>query len=186
VSVPALTQAHRADLQQLTGLAADDLSLIWDSLNAAAGFDGLMDELPKLVEMYGSAAATLGADWYDELRVAEEVAGSFTAVTAELPDPGRTYALAGWGAAEAVKNPVTALTLVTGGLQRIIANADRQSVTISAVEDPRSSGWKRVGRGRGGCDWCQMLIGRGAVYSEATAQFESHDHCFCTAVPEFN
>jgi hypothetical protein len=28
-----------------------------------------------------------------------------------------------------------------------------------------------------------MLIGRGAVYSEATADFQSHDHCNCQAEP---
>jgi hypothetical protein len=30
-----------------------------------------------------------------------------------------------------------------------------------------------------------MLIGRGAVYSEAGADFASHDHCNCSAVPAF-
>jgi hypothetical protein len=31
-----------------------------------------------------------------------------------------------------------------------------------------------------------MLIGRGAVYSEATADFAAHDHCKCSAVPAFD
>ena len=179
----ALTQAHRADLEHLTGLAANDLAMIWGSLDVAAGFDGLMAELPKLVELYGAAAATLGADWYDELRAAEDVSGRFTAITAESPDPGHAYALAGWGSAEAAKNPDTALTLVTGGLQRIIANQDRQSVVVSSVADPKADGWQRAGRG--GCPFCAMLIGRGAVYSETGADFASHDHCHCSAIPAF-
>ena len=180
----ALTRQHRLDLKQLTGLASNDLAAVWASLNAAAGFDGLMDELPTLVEIYGSAAATLGADWYDELRAAEDVAGRFTAITAEATPKKRVYALAGWGASEAAKNPDTALTLVDGGLQRIIANSDRESVTVSAVADPKSSGWKRVGSGNA-CDFCQEIIGYDRVYSEASAEFLSHDNCFCSAEPEF-
>jgi hypothetical protein len=134
--------------------------------------------------MYGAAAATLGADWYDELRAAEDIAGNFTAVTAEPPDPGRAYALAGWGSAEAAKDPVTALSLVAGGLQRIIADADRQSVVVSSVADPKAEGWQRVGHGA--CGFCSMLIGRGMVYREASADFASHDACRCTASPAWS
>jgi len=47
-----------------------------------------------LVAIYGSAAATLGADWYDEMRAAAAVKGRFRAIPAELPDQGRTDALA--------------------------------------------------------------------------------------------
>lgn len=183
MSVLELTRAHRADLQQLTGLAAADLTSIWDELNRAAGFDGLMDEIPALVGMYGAAAATLGADFYDELRDAEAISGRFTALAAELPDAGRSHALAGWGIAEAAKDSVTALTLVSGGLQRIIANADRQSVVESTVADPKAEGWQRVSHS--GCGFCSMLSGRGEVYSKASADFASHDHCHCVAVPVF-
>jgi hypothetical protein len=28
-----------------------------------------------------------------------------------------------------------------------------------------------------------MLLGRGAVYTEASADFEAHDHCNCGAAP---
>src|SRR5450756_974958 len=51
-----------------------------------------------------------------------------------------------------------------------------------SVADRRARGWARAGTGR--CDFCAMLIGRGAVYTEATANFETHDHCGCVAVPE--
>jgi hypothetical protein len=37
--------------------------------------------------------------------------------------------------------------------------------------------------GGAGCDFCQMLAGRGEVYSAETADFEAHDHCGCTAEP---
>jgi hypothetical protein len=52
----------------------------------------------------------------------------------------------------------------------------------SAVADPGASGWQRTGSGTS-CTFCRMLIGRGGVYSEATADFASHDHCNCSATP---
>src|SRR5690606_3304621 len=78
----------------------------------------------------------------------------------------------------------TMLTLVAGGVSRIIADADRGSITRSSIEDPASDGWQR--QGAGSCAFCAMLIGRGAVYSEATADFASHDHCRCSAVPAWS
>jgi hypothetical protein len=182
VALQALTAQHRADLAQLTGLAENDLRLIWAEFNNADPLAGLMDVLPELVAVYGSAAAALGAEWYDEMREAAEVAGRFTGIAAELPDVGRAHALAGW----AVNTGLTeesVLALAVGGLQRIVANQDRMSVAVSTIADPKAEGWQRAGRGK--CDFCNVLIGRGAVYSESSADFASHDHCHCYAVPAF-
>jgi len=186
--VPTLTAAHRRDLVELTGLAQNDLTLIWAKFDSAGmARDGLMRVLPELVDVYGSAAATLGADWYDEMRSAAKIKGRFRAGPAGLPDVDRTDALARWGVTPLFKaepDYAAALTLVNGGLQRIIANADRESVTRSSVADSRARGWQRVGSGRS-CEFCDMLIGRGSVYSEATADFLTHDHCNCGAEPVF-
>lgn len=182
-----LSKAHRADLFELTRLADKDLRLLWKQFATAdAARDGLMGVLPQLVALYGSAAATLGADWYDEMREASEVPGSFRAIPAELPDAGRTDALARWGIGPLFKaNPDfdSAFTLVSGGLQRIVANADRETVLLSVRADPRGVGWKR--ETAGGCDFCRMLAGRGDVYTADTADFASHDHCHCIAVPVY-
>lgn len=176
---------HRRDVDELVRLAARDLGIVWREFSSpAAAVRTLRELLPDLMNMYGSAAATLGADWYDELRDAEGIPGRFTALAAELPDTDRTDALAGWGLSPAFKAEpdwASSLTLVSGGLQRIIANADRQSVAMSAVADPRATGWQRTGTGK--CDFCNVLIGRGVVYTKKSADFASHDHCGCVAVP---
>ncbi|HEY5420361.1 MAG TPA: hypothetical protein VIL10_06475, partial [Marmoricola sp.] len=94
--------------------------------------------------------------------------------------------LARWGVAPlfaAEPDWASARVLIAGGLQRRIANASRLTVTRSAVEDRAARGWQRVGVG--GCDFCAMLLGRGAVYSEESADFEAHDHCRCLAEPAF-
>jgi len=184
--MPTLTAAHRRDLAELTGLAQKDLSLIWAKFNTAtAARDGLIELLPRLVAIYGSAAATLGADWYDEMRAAAAVKGSFRAIPAELPDVGRTDALARWGVTplfSATPDFASSLTLVSGGLQRIISRADRETVRFSSIQDPKAKGWVRVGNGE--CDWCKNLLD-GEIHYVEGYDFDAHDHCRCTADPVF-
>lgn len=179
---------YRAELKHLVGLAHNDLSVLWRQASSAdEGRDLLMDVLPDLTQVYGSSAASLAADWYDELRSTKGVKGSFTAIAAALPGHGRTDALARWAVGplfSAHPDFNDALTLAQGGFQRIIANAGRDTVIGSSLRDPQARGWQREGNGE--CDFCSMLIDRGAVSSEATADFQSHDHCQCAAVPAFD
>lgn len=139
----------------------------------------LRDTLPALIEGYGAAAAAFAADWYDETRDEKAVRGRFTAIPAAIPDVG-AQPLVGWALAEST-DLAGFQGLIEGGTQRRIANFARQTVSGSSVADPSARGWKRVGVG--GCDFCRMLLGRGSVYTEATADFEAHDHCNCTAAP---
>lgn len=180
-------RAHRRDLQELARQSSVDLGLIFRQFDTADQIrDGLLDTLPRMMSIYGSAAATLGADWYDDLRVTKGAGGRFQAIPAELPDTGRTDALARWSVGPlftAEPDKVTALAKLTGGFQRIIFNADRDTVIGSSIQDSAARGWQREGAGE--CDLCKLLLGRGAVYTEATADFETHDNCKCVGVPAF-
>jgi hypothetical protein len=191
-----LLEAHRRDLRAITALADNDLQLLWRRFDVSDGVrarEALMQALPELVGAYGSAAATLGADWYDDLRdTAAPRARRFRAAPAGLPDADRTDALARWGVEplfkatgpEMAAAATTALSNVGGGLQRILANAARATVITSTGNDPAAQGWSRSTSG--GCDFCKMLAGRGAVYRTVdTADFEAHDRCHCIAVPAF-
>src|SRR5690242_12439623 len=94
-----LVRAHRRDLEELLRLALADLGLVWREVSTAdAAREALLDLLPSLAATYGAAAATLGADWYDEMREAAEMPGRFRAIPAE-PEIERTGALARWGIA---------------------------------------------------------------------------------------
>jgi hypothetical protein len=156
--------------------------VIWREVSTAAlAQQALNDVLPNLVATYGAAAAALAADWYDEFRDAAGARRHFAAIPADISDAG-TGALVGW-ATSAATDLTTLRTLIDGGLQRRIVNFSRLTVTGSSIADPSAVGWQRVGVGE--CDFCQMLLGRGAVYSEATADFPAHDHCACDAEPVF-
>lgn len=71
-------------------------------------------------------------------------------------------------------------SLTYGATSRYALDAQRDVIRLSTTT--AGLGWRRVGDG--GCDFCDMLIGRGSVYKEDTAQFLSHDRCRCTAEPD--
>jgi len=173
----------RDGVKGLVQFAHRDLSTMWEQVTTPAQAEAaLRDVLPALVDTYGSAAATLAADWYDQHRDEAEIAGKFSAIPAEIKDPG-SQALIGWAASKAT-DIEGFQGLVEGGMQRRIANFSRQTITGSSIADPKAAGWQRVGSGE--CAFCALLIGRGPVYSEDTADFASHDHCNCSAVPAFD
>lgn len=171
----------RRETSGLVRLAERDLSALWRLVaDGAATETALRDLLPTIVTTYGQAGAALAADWYDGQRDAAEVRGRFTAVPLDANDRG-SQALVGWALAEATDD-ASLRTLISGGVQRRIADHVRYTIAGSSVEDPAARGWKRVGDGSS-CSFCSMLLGRGAVYTEATADFSSHDHCGCSAAP---
>lgn len=43
------------------------------------------------------------------------------------------------------------------------------------------AGWARQLTGRESCTFCALLVSRGAVYTEKTVNFQTHNHCDCTA-----
>lgn len=170
-------------MRGLVGYADRDLAALWRQVQSAAEAEvALRDVLPALIDTYGIAAATLAADWYDELRDKVGAPKSFRAIPADVKDTG-AQALVGWALTEAQDMP-SLQTLVLGGMQRRISNFNRLTVVDSSIADPGARGWQRVGAGE--CDFCAMLVGRGSVYSEAGADFASHDHCHCYAVPAFD
>lgn len=178
----------RADLATLTAQASLDLAHAWQGFSGPVqARDGLIDILPRLIAVYGEAAGTVAADWYDEQRDQAEVNKRFRAIVAELPADLGTVELARWAVGPLFsreQDAAAALALAQGGAQRRILNVARSTVTGSAVADPSAHGWQRVGTGE--CAFCRMLIARGAVYTQRTADFASHDHCHCAAVPAWS
>lgn len=177
----------REGVETLTAAAEADLDRVWAEVDAPEeARAALIVVLPVLVETYGEAAATLAADWYDETRAQAGIAGRFTAAPAP-PTPAGTDELARWGIGPlfgAEADRAAARSLVAGGTQRRIADVARSTVTQAATADRYARGWQRMGGGD--CAFCAMLVARGAVYTEATARFASHDHCDCVAVPAFS
>lgn len=173
----------RQALADINVLAARDLGRIWRALQEGDNAtEALHDILPALIDLYGEAAAALAADWYEDLRDSKGVGGSFAAIPADIADTG-AHALIGW-AIDKASSDGSLLALLEGGLQRRVVNFGRFTIMQSSIADPRADGWQRLGQGDN-CPFCDLLISRGAVYSERTVDFGAHDECNCVAVPAF-
>jgi len=173
----------RRAITRLTSMAERDVRLLIGELSGFADLGvALNDVMPLLVDSYGDAAAAVAAEWYDELRAEQSPGGRFLARPA-IPPPAGVPALVGWAQAEAT-SPDTMLQLALGGMQRRISDQSRATVIGSAWYDPKADGWMRVGAGDN-CDFCDMLISRGAVYAADTVRFGAHDNCNCQAAPSF-
>lgn len=179
------------DLEQavadLGTVAQSDLDALWREVDSAlAARDALLAVVPAVLTEYGSAAAAFAADWYDETRVEVGALGRFTAIPATLDRVGADE-LVRWGVSPLFRGVAfdlavqSAMVLVEGGMRRRIANASRDTITTSSVQDPAARGWQRGGKGD--CAFCTMLIARGVVYTRETVDFAAHDHCNCYAVP---
>lgn len=177
-----MTTSLRPETTSLVRLASRDLTRLWRLVaDGASAETALRDLLPTIIREFGSAGAAMAADWYDDQRAKVGAPGAFTAFPVEADDRG-TQALIGWALSTAVDD-ASLQSLILGGTQRRIADHVRYTVAGSSVADPAARGWQRVGVGACKDGFCDMLIGRGAVYSEATADFASHDNCKCSAVP---
>ena len=62
---------------------------------------------------------------------------------------------------------------------RHVKSASRDLVTDTARLN--RAGWARQLTGAEPCAFCAMLVSRGPVYSRQSVNFESHNHCDCTA-----
>ncbi len=168
-----------------------EFSGIWKRLNLKDPTvlrDPLAAVLAEIADKYGTAAATLAADFYDDMRESVVLTGPrFTPKLAELPTVERFKSLAGWGISPlfgAEPDHAQALSNLGGGLQLVVGDAYRETIMGSSVDDPAARGWQRVADA-GACGFCLMLEGRGTTYTEAGSDFASHDHCGCTAEPAF-
>jgi hypothetical protein len=172
----------------IAGKVADDLAAFWGSLNLArpeTARDALLRFVPQLVGTYGEGAASMAADWYDDER-AKVVRGSrFTAIAAPAVAAEMLRSQVRFGAAHLFTlNQEQTLAFLVGSATKYALAPARETVAQSAIRDPAAAGWSRVTAG--GCDFCQLLAGRGAVYSEASVDFEAHAHCGCAAEPAWS
>lgn len=168
------TEVRKA-LVGLTALAQRELRKAWgliDGKSAEQVRDFLMDVVPAIADKYGLAAGALAADWYDEARDSAGAAGRFLAEPAPLPDSTRYEALVRWGVSPLftpTPDGTLAASLIAGGLQRIVADAHRDTITASVKSDGAAIGYARHASANA-CAFCALLATRGAVYkSEQSA-----------------
>jgi len=78
----------------------------------------------------------------------------------------------------------TANASSSASAMRLALNGGRETLVNTTNQDREARGWTRVTSGNP-CPFCEMLEGRGAVYTEASGDFEAHDGCACSAEPAY-
>ncbi len=191
-----LTQRHRAQQLLLRRATVAQVGRLWPALDYArldATYPSMAVAAARLVEANRRTSSGLAAGYLREFRRTAGVKGRPKIVMAsplivdQFAISLRTTSVAaiktasseGTAADVAMRN---ALVQTSGAMARLVLNAGRETVTQSVGADPAGLGYERV-LGGAGCDFCQILAGRGGVYSEGTADFEAHDHCGCSAEP---
>lgn len=75
-----------------------------------------------------------------------------------------------------------AFVATSQSMVRVVRDRGRDTVRDSSISNRGFGGWGRVGIGEA-CEFCRMLISRGAVYSKESVRFASHLHCNCEVEP---
>lgn len=191
MSMQLLRQFERAN-DGIAALVERDLAAFFallDFSRPAAVQTDLFDYIPALVSQYGDIAATVAGDWFEELREAEGVDGSFRAPLAPSVPVEQVNGRLGY--ATRPSGPLWAgdsatLTAFLGLMTNEYAlQPGRETVMDAAFKD--NAAYARVPE-RGACKFCLMLASRGFVYSKDTAgdSKKFHGKCRCNILPSWD
>lgn len=191
MSLQLLRQFEQAN-DGIAALVERDLVTFMASLNPdrpdAVKLD-LFDYVPMLIAQYGDIAATVAADWYDELRAAEGIPGQFSATLADLVPGEVVNGRLGFATRDAGPLFAGDLTTLTSFVA-MIANEyalqpGRDTVMQAAHKD--NAAYARVPE-PGACKFCLSLASRGFVYAKSTAgeSRKFHGKCRCNVLPSWD
>lgn len=169
--------------RQIEGLVTRDLRQIWSALdlsNPAAARDLLLEVTPLLVVRYGQVAATVAADFFEDVA---KVAAMVPVIDHSLAVVGSTrWAVGPLWDGESEK----ALNMLTASSTRHVAQYGRDTIHTS-TKRARGYSYARVPSGSDTCDFCIMVASRGAVYGSRRDAGgdgnEYHERCYCVPTP---
>jgi hypothetical protein len=130
----------------------------------------LFEAFPEVFNPYAAATSAVSASFYEEVRTAADVKGSFAAETLDTVEAPRWNGLVGFGT-RSLEQSGTALmySLLSGGLTSILSTMAADTIYGNAQKDPVKTRFQRVPKA-GCCGFCGMLASRGATYdSEESA-----------------
>ncbi len=179
--------------RDVRALITREVRLLWNSLDVSDAMNvryALEELLPPLIAAYGEIAATVAADYYDELRIAAGVPSRFSAVLAPSAPPEAVRTNARWAIGplfSANPNTAQALARVEQEADRMVLQQGKQTISESVKRDPAKPRWARVPKGPT-CAWCLVLASAGAVYGSAEAAGKDdpdryHARCDCEPTP---
>lgn len=197
-------EEHREAVSGLVVLAQSDIAQVTDGIdleNPRQVAAVIRELFPEIAESYVPAVSAVAADWYDELRLVEDVAQPFAATVLDVPNIDDLQdAIGDLLTPLFTGDPPTAehTSLTLDGLaETLVASTDQQTVQANVATDRARPVYARHASASA-CTFCQMLAARGAEYTSKQAATrvvlgrgerklgeKYHERCHCTAVPEW-
>lgn len=196
----ALTEQHRLAQAAVGRDVARLVLAAWPLLNLDAvdrTIDRWLEVVIPLVAGKQATSTALAAGYLRTFRKLEAPAAArLTPILAALDSAALTTSLV-------VTGPVAVKAALARGVplglavdhakagaaraaMRHALDGGRDTITATTAADPAAHGWARATSGKA-CGFCAMLASRGPAYKDhATADFEAHDGCSCTAEPVYN
>ena len=182
-----------ADLTNLASQDAQRQISAWMQLNPDASVaetrNFAKETMDGLIQVYGEAASSLAAQWYD-FQAGKAGKKLPVAITETTYDADQVKKVTHYQAKKLVEGDINGFLDACG---EYMENATKQSLNntiLANVKRDKEKGvrFARVTTGAETCSFCYMLSSRGAVYySRKTAGEQNHYHrrCDCKIVPGF-
>lgn len=195
----ALTQSHRRQQLALRASVVRDVMKLWPAWQPSKpdSYQAFERALVLLVQSRSVQSAAISARYYQLFRAADApgrqiartvalaAARDEEAIRASVSVTARAGVYTALGAGQPFEAAMrNGLVRVSGAVSRDVLNAGRDTVTQEIGRDSKALGWMREG-GADTCPFCSMLLSRGPVYKEESADFQAHDHCACFASPYY-
>lgn len=181
-------EQYRSANNKLATLVRETLVEFFKSLdlsNPETARDALLEITPVLTDQFGSVAAALAAEWYEEQRAASGATGRFTASLARAVPAAavttQTRYLAGhlW-----TPTPEAILGPLLTSVDKYVKQPGRDTMTANAKRE--GVRWARVPTGAKTCSFCLITASRDALYlskrSAGGGGNKYHGACDCQPV----
>ncbi len=193
-----LTEAHRVQQARLAATVITTMRSLWrildpNDIDGTTG--GWLDAALRLIAAQHARSASLAGTYYRAFRIAE--VGQTIPPTIDIPAlnvPATITSLMVTGPVKLRKAIPATLPTVSrvadassaAAASRQTLTGGRDTITRAIRSDGRALGYARATSGDP-CAFCALLAGKGPVYgSEASASFQAHDGCACSAEPVFD
>ena len=171
MTTAADVESYRRGVNDLSTLALRDVNEVLSFLGDADPVtvrNSLIQLLPEVVGPYITASGDLAATWYEDLRAAS-VGGTYYATSSGELNQARIDKLVRYGVKPLFgQSDAMVLSLIGGGVQRMVFGAGRTTITDNVMRDRVRVGYARIPRADC-CAFCGLLASRGAAYNSAAS-----------------
>lgn len=193
-----LTDQHRQAQARLAGLTVVELRQIWPLLDKSSPTDSTawVNAAVRVISSQFAVSAALARRYFQSFRSAEigsQLPGTLPEPALEEDAVRKSLMVTGPVRVERALRkglPIgSAVDLAfvesTRAANRHVLTGGRETIVQAAAVDRRAAGYRRI-TSSGACDFCEMLGGRGAVYTARSGDFQAHDGCNCASEPAYD